>query len=109
MIRPLACLSIALLALTVQTGPARAQDVASGEKLFKQHCGNCHVTERGKEKVGPSLFGVTGMGGPFTDVAELDRYLESPRTVVPDTQMPFPGLKDARQRKDLIAYLDQFK
>jgi cytochrome c len=100
-------LTAALLPITL--GPhANAQNADAGEKVFKTQCSNCHVIERGKEKIGPSLFGVTGPGGPFTSLAELDRYLESPRTVLPETQMPYAGLKDAGQRKDLIAYLSRF-
>jgi cytochrome c len=35
----------------------------------------------------------------------LDRYLTAPRDVVPGTLMSYPGLKDDRERNDLIAYL----
>lgn len=38
-------------------------------------------------------------------VGTLDRYLAAPRQVVPGTLMTFPGLKDPRQRADVIAYL----
>jgi cytochrome c len=98
----------AALLLGLMSAHANAQSAETGEKIFRSQCANCHVIERGKEKVGPSLFGVTGAGGPFTDLAELDRYLESPRAVLPETQMPYAGLKDPGQRKDLIAYLSRF-
>jgi cytochrome c len=38
-------------------------------------------------------------------VSTLDRYLTAPRELVPGTKMTFPGLKDAKQRADVIAYL----
>ena len=40
---------------------------------------------------------------------ELDRYLQSPRTVVPGTKMPYAGLSDPTKRADLIAYLETLK
>ncbi|MEP4476522.1 MAG: c-type cytochrome, partial [Lentilitoribacter sp.] len=47
----------ALLAISTQ---AMAEgDVAKGEKVFKK-CAACHTLEEGKNKVGPSLYGVFG-------------------------------------------------
>jgi cytochrome c len=46
-----------------------------------------------------------GNSGITWTVNELDTYLTSPRQVVPGTLMTFPGLKNAKQRGDLIAYL----
>ena len=39
---------------------------------------------------------------------ELDKYLTNPAAVVPHTKMIFPGIKDDKKRKDIIAYLEQF-
>lgn len=89
--------------------PTWAQDAAAGAQVFRSQCAACHVVEPGVDKVGPSLFGVTGAGGPFTDPGELDRYLMRPKSVVPKTMMTYPGLPDPQQRKDLLAYLSQFK
>ena len=71
--------------------------------------------------VGPSLAGVVGRpagqvagfhysaankGSALVwDTATLDRYLTSPKDVVPHTIMTYAGLKDAKKRADLIAYL----
>lgn len=71
--------------------------------------------------VGPSLFGIVGRqagqipgfhyspankdSGLTWDVATLDRYLTSPKDVVPKTIMPYAGLKDDTKRADLVAYL----
>ncbi len=71
--------------------------------------------------VGPSLFGIVGRpagqvpGFHYSaankssaltwDAATLDRYLTSPRDVVPHTIMTYGGLKDAQKRANLIAYL----
>lgn len=105
MYRAASCLFVLLTLLSAARSPVQAQSAEAGEAVFKSQCGPCHVTERGKEKVGPSLFGVTGPGGPFSGLVELDHYLEAPRVILPETRMTYPGLKDPQKRKDLIAYL----
>ena len=75
--------------------------------------------------VGPSLFGVVGRksgsvpGFRYSpanqsanvtwDQAILDKYLQSPRSVIPGTIMTYAGLKDDTKRADLIAYLATLK
>ena len=105
-------------------GQGWAQDAAAGEKAFLV-CRACHqIGPNAKIAVGPVLNGVVGRkAGTFPGYEyspanrdsgltwtpeELDKYLESPQTVVPHTKMIFPGLKDAQKRKDVIAYLEQF-
>ena len=98
-----------------------AQDVANGEHLFRNDCGICHSPQPGRNLTGPSLFNVINrhsgqiadyrysdanrQSGLTWNVATLDRYLTAPRELVPGTKMTFPGVKDAKQRADLIAYL----
>ncbi|HME26338.1 MAG TPA: cytochrome c family protein [Acetobacteraceae bacterium] len=100
---------------------AHAQDAATGEKVFKNNCGICHSPQPGRNLIGPSLFSVVDRhsgqmpGFHYSDanlnsgltwnVTTLDRYIAGPRELVPGTKMTFPGLKDAKQRADLIAYL----
>jgi cytochrome c len=38
----------------------------------------------------------------------LFKYLENPLSFMPGTKMAFAGLKDAQDRKDVIAYLKSF-
>lgn len=115
-------------AATEQTasGPSLAAllagaDLAAGEKIAKR-CVTCHsFAKDGANKVGPNLWGIVGAphahradynyspamksaGGVWTYEA-LDAYLTTPRAVVPGTKMTFAGLKDAKQRADLIAWL----
>jgi len=106
-------------------GPVLAAgDAANGEIVFKK-CAACHqVGPRAKNRVGPELndlFGRTagglkgfryskamveaGAGGLAWDEASLDTYLESPRTTIKGNRMAFPGLRDAGDRADVIAYL----
>jgi len=103
---------------------AVAADVEAGKTEFKK-CALCHTTEAGKNKLGPSLFGVVGRKSAalenFTyseamkkfdhvwDEETLDKYLADPRGTVPGTKMIFPGIKDKTERDDVIAYLETLK
>jgi cytochrome c len=101
---------------------AHAQDAAAGKKVFKR-CVSCHTVEKdGRNKVGPNLWGIFGStaaqrnvgykysramkaSGIIWDEANLSSYLQNPRKAVPKTRMAFAGLKKAKQRDDVIAYL----
>ena len=114
-----------LLAGTLLAGiasAALAADPAAGEKVFKTQCALCHTVEPGKNKIGPSLFGVVGRkagtvpgfhyssanqnSGITWDDAALNKYLQDPKAMVPGTLMTYAGLKNDTQRADVIAYLD---
>lgn len=115
----------ALAALLSTPFAARAQDAAAGEAVFKRQCAICHSPVQGKNMIGPSLFGIVGRtagtvpnfrysaanknSGIVWTPEKLDPYLTNPREVVPGTIMTYPGLKDAKQRADLIAYLETLK
>jgi cytochrome c2 len=93
---------------------------ATPPAAFNQ-CKVCHSVEKGNHGIGPSLAGVYGTkageipGYQFSEAmknsgltwnaANLDRFLENPREVVPGTKMGFAGLKDAAKRKAVIDYL----
>ncbi len=114
----------ATVAITLTVASAHGQDAAKGEKTFLI-CRACHQIGPGaKDAVGPVLNGVVGRKAgtyPGYDYStankgsgivwtpdELNKYLANPQTVVPHTKMLFPGLKNEQQRKDVIAYLQQF-
>lgn len=121
---PLSCLVLGLLLLFATTGPVVAADVEAGKIVFKK-CALCHTAEAGKNKIGPSLFGIVGRksaslatynysdamkGFKHTwDPQTLDVYLTDPHAEVPGTKMIFPGLKDKTDRANLIAYLETLK
>jgi len=122
MTRILLLLLAPAVAGTLATGNvARADD--AGEAVFKKNCAICHTVEAGKNKIGPSLAGIVGRkagsvpGFSYTDAnknsgvtwddATLDTYLQDPKKFVPGTKMIFAGLKNADDRKALIAYLKQ--
>lgn len=121
-------ISIAALVLAMAAPlchPAQAADPAAGERVFKTQCGACHSPLAGKNLVGPSLHGIVGRhsgtveGFRYSaankaanltwDQATLDKYLTSPKAMVPGTTMTYVGLKNDTQRGDLIAYLATVK
>jgi cytochrome c len=120
-VRSLAAAIAAASSLCAATIPGHAQDAAAGRRVFQNNCSICHTVQPGRNLVGPTLFGVVNRpsghipGFHYSDanrqsgltwtVATLDRYLTAPRKVVPGTLMTFPGLKDSKQRADVIAYL----
>jgi cytochrome c len=113
-----------LLLALVGAHPAAAADIDAGKTEFKK-CALCHTIEAGKNKVGPSLFGVLGRKSASVenynyshamkkfdhtwDPQTLDTYLADPRAIVPGTKMIFPGIKDEKERQDVIAYLETLK
>jgi cytochrome c len=98
-----------------------AGDVSRGKEIFQRTCINCHSTEIGVNKIGPSLHGVVGREVAivpdfiYSDAlkatrktwteAELNAYLADPRGAMHGVKMFFKGLPDADQRADVIAYL----
>lgn len=102
-----------------------AGDAAAGEAVFKRTCAVCHTAEEGKNKIGPSLYGVVGRhsaslsGYTYSDAMKkadktwddqtLDTYLTNPRELVPGTKMIFVGLKSEEDRKNVIAFLETQK
>jgi nitrite reductase (NO-forming) len=95
-------------------------DAAAGRQVYRK-CQACHSLEPGKNSLGPSLSGIVGKKAGEApdfnysaamkssklvwDVATLDAYLLDPQKLVPQNKMPFPGLKTATERKDVITYL----
>ncbi len=116
-------LAMALL-LPLSVGSAAAADIEAGKVTFKK-CALCHTNEPGRNKVGPSLFGIVGRKSAsltsynYSDAMKnfnrtwtagtLDTYLTDPQAMVPGTKMIFPGIKDKTERENLIAYLETLK
>jgi cytochrome c len=95
----------ALLALPTM---ASAQDAEAGKKVFTK-CAPCHAIGPGaKNKEGFAYSDALKKSGLKWDDANLHKWLESPKALVPGTKMVFPGVKDETERDDLIAYIESF-
>lgn len=110
-----------LKAVEALPAPLNTADYANGQKQFAK-CKSCHTISSDKKNLtGPSLYGVFGRttatvegytysdamkshGGKW-DATTLDAYLKAPSTVVKGTKMSFAGIKNDKDRTDLIAYL----
>lgn len=124
----LAGMAIGTLVLAAMAAGAPAAhaagDAAAGKDVFGR-CAICHAIEPGRVKLGPSLFGVVGRkagsaegysyseamqnyGQVWTE-ANLDSFLSGPQKAVPHTKMSYPGVADATDRANLIAYLATLK
>lgn len=96
--------------------------IEKGEIVAKK-CHACHdLTKGGPNKVGPNLYGVVGRaraehpGFHYTKAMDashekwtfdhLNKYLTSPRTLVPGTAMAFVGLPKETDRANLLVYLN---
>ncbi len=85
-----------------------------GAALVRKRCASCHFLDRNLTKVGPSLKGIFGRapsisGVPFKiwDETSLNLWIKNPTGIKPDTLMTTPGIKSARERAEIIAYLKQ--
>lgn len=113
------------LGMLLHAWPAMAGDPKAGADVFKSECSECHSTREGKNKKGPSLFGIVGRhAGALPDYKysdalrnaqwtwttdKLHSYLSQPaKQANPGTRMKYSGLDDARQLDDLLSYLDTF-
>lgn len=96
-------------------------DLANGARQFRR-CQSCHtLNEGGRHTVGPNLHGTVGVpaagqdgfsysrqlteAGLVWDADTLDAWINNPRALVPGNRMSFVGLRDADDRRDVIAYI----
>jgi cytochrome c len=94
-----------------------------GKKIFKK-CAACHsISEGGKNKIGPALWGVLGRSaGSVTDYKyskamaaygknwsfeEINGFLIKPKDWIKGTKMSFPGLRSAKDRAAVILYMNE--
>ena len=108
------------LALAAVTAARAGGDPARGEQLYAR-CLACHALEY--DRVGPRHCGLLGrragsvprfdysaamkQSGIVWTARTLERFLAAPLEMVPGTTMTYAGVADAKERADLIAYLEE--
>lgn len=114
------CIASLLVPLAQAAAP-QAGDAKRGAQAFRA-CMSCHSLAPGEQLTGPSLAHIwkrkAGTVEGFHryseamkraeivwDEATLDQWLSDPDAFLPGTTMTFPGMKQARHRRDVIAYL----
>ena len=121
---PQSATGIAALTATapVDLGTLLASADAERGKGTARLCASCHTFDQGgANRVGPNLWGVVGRdvagkggfayspaiaghAGAWT-YQELDRYLASPARAIPGNKMAFNGVRNPKDRANLLAYL----
>jgi cytochrome c len=110
---------VAALFFAALPGAATAADARKGEEIYSR-CLACHALEY--DRTGPRHCGIFGRragtvaGFAYSEAMRrsrivwnaktLDRFIADPLKTVPGTAMGYAGVKDARERADLIAYLE---
>jgi cytochrome c len=115
--------AIAMLLLTSGRAVAEPGNAARGERMYRA-CVACHSLEPNRSMTGPSLAEIwnrkagalasfpryspalKSAGIVWTDDT-LDEWIKDPQHFIPGNTMTFPGIKDARQRADLLAFLKE--
>jgi len=116
-------IAMVILALVVLPYQAVAQpgDATRGERMYRG-CVACHSLEPNRNMTGPSLAEVWSRksgslpsfpryspalksAGIIWNNETLDEWIKDPQHFIPGNTMTFPGMKDARQRADLLAFL----
>jgi cytochrome c len=116
---------LSISAGVVAAAPAPKADAAHGQQIFAR-CAACHmVGPVSGTRMGPALNGVVGRkagsvvgynysaamknSGLKWDAPTLARFLAAPMKTVPGTKMAFPGLANAQDQADVVAYLKQYR
>lgn len=100
-------------------------DPKAGAEIAKK-CTACHTFDKGgANRVGPNLYGIVGepiaqgKGFAFSDALKahkgawdadtLNEWLYKPQAFAKGTKMTFAGLPKAKDRADVVAYLQSLK
>jgi cytochrome c len=119
---PAGGIAATVAAAPVDLGTLLASADAERGKGTAKLCASCHTFDRGGASgIGPNLWGIVGRdiggtGGFAYSPAvaghsgnwtyeELDRWLTSPARAIPANKMAFNGVRNPKDRANLLAYL----
>jgi cytochrome c len=116
-------IALAAFVVTASLSPALAADgnAARGQRAFGA-CAACHSLDPDRNMTGPSLANLwnrkAGTLASFSRYSSalrssgivwndktLDDWIKDPQHLIPDNEMPFPGIRNDQQRADLVAFL----
>ncbi len=112
--------ALTLVALMIAAVSNPANGMTRGEKLFRSNCIGCHSINCNRS--GPRLKNILGRkAASLTDFGyysealknsgivwseeKLDEFLSAPTTLVPGTVMSIISVKDAKERREIIAFV----
>ena len=112
---------VTLLAALPFRAVAQPGNAANGERLYRA-CAPCHSLEPDRNMTGPSLAELWNRksgglpsfpryspaiksAGIIWNDDTLNEWIRDPQHFIPGNTMTFPGIKEPRQRADLLAYL----
>lgn len=101
---------------------SRGNEGGSGQAVFASACASCHDIRQGaRGGDGPDLHGVVGRragslpgyaysqvmrrSGVVWTMANLNRFIADPAAFIPGNHMPFSGLRNSEERRELLSYL----
>src|SRR6266851_7856296 len=117
----LVAFAISMLTAWPYSTMAEAGDPVRGERMYRG-CVACHSLEPNRNMTGPSLAEVWNRksgslpsfpryspalksAGIIWNDDTLEEWIKDPQHFIPENTMTFPGMKDAGQRADLLAFL----
>jgi len=120
---PLCATAILLLTALAPGAKSEPGNAARGERMYRA-CDACHSLEPNRNMTGPSLAEVWNRkagslasfpryspalksSGIIWNDDTLGEWIKDPQHFIPGNTMTFAGMKDARQRADLLAFLKE--
>ena len=114
---------VVIMLVLVSPTLAETGDAARGERMYRA-CAPCHALEPNRNMTGPSLAEIWNRragslpsfpryspalksSGIIWNDDTLNEWIKDPQHFIPGNTMTFPGMKDARQRADMLAFLKE--
>ena len=110
-----------IAALFLAAASSTEDTIARGEKIYKSKCKMCHSLEEGKNKIGPTLYGLfdreIGTVEKYRyskamkkaefvwDDRLLNIFIAKPKLMIPKSKMRFKRIRKTEDRLALIEYL----
>jgi cytochrome c len=116
--------NLAVLLILSSGSVVRAAEDDGSKIALNNHCRTCHSFKSGDNRLGPSMAGVFGakagqvrgyrgysggLDGITWDEATPDKFIANPMAVSTSTNMIFPPIADASERRKIIEFLKSIR